>query len=99
MDVAYRLRRDDWQGVERFQLELEAIRCSGGDTVVLQRRDPTYWCRRQGDSLVIRNAAGEELSSAIPPDGTGPAALVDPSHPYVQGLMREAAMALGMVEG
>ncbi|MEA5390734.1 single-stranded-DNA-specific exonuclease RecJ [Cyanobium gracile UHCC 0139] len=99
VDVAYRLRRDDWQGVERFQLELEAIRCSGGDTVVLQRRNRTYWCRRQGDSLVIRNAAGEELRSAIPPDGTGPAALVDPPHPYVQGLMREAAMALGMVEG
>ena len=28
VDVAFRLRRDDWQGVERFQLELEAIRCS-----------------------------------------------------------------------
>ncbi|MBM5821520.1 MAG: single-stranded-DNA-specific exonuclease RecJ [Cyanobacteria bacterium K_Offshore_surface_m2_011] len=99
VDVAYRLRRDDWQGVERFQLELEAIRSSGGDTVVLQRRDRTYWCRRQGDSLVIRNAAGEELRSAIPSDGAGPAALGDPPHPYVQGLMREAAMALGMVEG
>lgn len=98
VDVAYRLRRDDWQGVERFQLELEAIRSSGGDTVVLQRHNRTYWCRRQGDSLVIRNAAGEELRSAFPADGTDPAALADPPHPYVQGLMREAAMALGMVE-
>lgn len=99
VDVAYRLRRDDWQGVERFQLELEAIRCSGGDSVVLQRRDRTYWCRRQGDSLVIRNAAGEELRSAIPPGGADASDPEAPAHPYVQGLMREAAMALGMVEG
>ncbi|MBW4529366.1 MAG: single-stranded-DNA-specific exonuclease RecJ [Aphanothece saxicola GSE-SYN-MK-01-06B] len=99
VDVAFRLRRDDWQGVERFQLELEAIRCSGGDGVVLQRRDRTYWCRRQGDSLVIRNAAGEELRSAIHPDSGTLVASEDPRHPYVQGLLREAAMALGMAEG
>jgi single-stranded-DNA-specific exonuclease len=85
--------------VERFQLELEAIRCSGGDSVVLQRRDRTYWCRRQGDSLVIRNAAGEELRAAIPPGAADVSGPEGPAHPYVQGLMREAAMALGMVEG
>ncbi|MBD2550132.1 single-stranded-DNA-specific exonuclease RecJ [Microcystis elabens FACHB-917] len=99
VDVAYRLRRDDWQGVERFQLELEAIRCSGGDTVVLQRHNRTYWCRRQGDSLVIRNAAGDERRAAIPPGLTDPADSGGHPHPYVQGLLREAAMALGMVEG
>jgi single-stranded-DNA-specific exonuclease len=85
--------------VERFQLEIEAIRCSGGDGVVLQRRDRTYWCRRQGDTVVIRNAAGEELQSVMAP---GAAALIvadAPPHPYVQGLLREAAMALGMGEG
>ena len=85
MDVAYRLRRDDWQGVERFQLELEAIRCSGGDTVVLQRRDRTYWCRRQGDSLVVRNAAGVELHSSTSPE-----------HPYLRALLQDAALALGL---
>jgi single-stranded-DNA-specific exonuclease len=96
VDVAYRLRRDEWQGVERFQLELEAIRCSG-DGVILQRRGRSYWCRRQGDTLVIRNAAGEELRSAV--GGTGPSdAPVDAEdhHPYVRGLLRDAAMALGM---
>jgi single-stranded-DNA-specific exonuclease len=99
VDVAFRLRRDDWQGVERFQLELEAIRCSGGDGVVLQRRDRTYWCRRQGDTLVITNVAGEELRTAIHPDSGALASAADPPHPYVQGLLREAAMALGMAEG
>ena len=99
VDVAFRLRRDDWQGVERFQLELEAIRCSGGDGVVLQRRDRTYWCRRQGDTLVITNGAGEELRTAIHPDSGALATAADLTHPYVQGLLREAAMALGMAEG
>ncbi len=96
VDVAYRLRRDTWQGEDRLQLELEAIRCSGGDAVVLQRRDRTYWCERQGDTLLIRNAAGEELraglAAANPDDAT-------PPHPYVRSLIREAAMALGMVGG
>ncbi len=96
VDVAYRMRRDTWQGEERLQLELEAIRCSGGDAVVLQRRDRTYWCERQGDTLVIRNAAGEELraglTAATPDDTT-------PPHPYLRSLIREAAMALGMVGG
>ncbi len=96
VDVAYRVRRDTWQGEERLQLELEAIRCSGGDAVVLQRRDRTYWCERQGDTLVIRNAAGEELraglTAATPDDTT-------PPHPYLRSLIREAAMALGMVGG
>ncbi len=99
VDVAYRVRRDEWQGVERLQLELEAIRCSGGDGVILQRRDRAYWCRRQGDTLVIRNAAGEELRSSIHPDPCAADDAGEISHPYVQGLLREAAMALGMVGG
>jgi single-stranded-DNA-specific exonuclease len=99
VDVAYRLRRDEWQGVERFQLELEAIR-SSGDAVVLQRRGRTYWCRRQGDSLVIRNAEGEELRSAIAgaaPSDSLPAP--EDAHPYVRALVRDAAMALGVDGG
>jgi single-stranded-DNA-specific exonuclease len=96
VDVAYRLRRDEWQGVERLQLELEAIRCSGGDAVVLQRRDRTYWCQRQGDTLVIRNAAGEELRAGITSETT---IGEEPPHPYLRALIREAAMALGMVGG
>jgi single-stranded-DNA-specific exonuclease len=99
VDVAFRLRRDEWQGVERFQLELEAIR-SSGDAVVLQRRGRTYWCHRQGDTLVIRNAAGQEIRSAPPGGGPpGPEASPEDPHPYVRGLLRDAAMALGMDGG
>jgi single-stranded-DNA-specific exonuclease len=120
LDIAYRLRLDRWQGEERLQLELVALRASGGDEVVLQRRARTYWCRRQGESLLIRNAAGEELCltlalaleacalDACAGDGSAGVASVRDAgelgashpalaHPYVRGLARDAAQALGLI--
>jgi single-stranded-DNA-specific exonuclease len=93
VDVAYRLALNNWQGEERLQLELVGLRPSAGgscgsDEVVLKRRDRTYWCRREGAGLVVRNAAGEELTSA---EGTSHA------HPYVRALIQDAAIALGLV--
>lgn len=89
VDAAYRLRLDRWQGEERLQLELVGLRPAGcpqsGEEVVLQRRQRLYWCRREGSSVVVRNAAGEEIRS----DG-------DQSHPYLRSLLEEAATALGL---
>jgi single-stranded-DNA-specific exonuclease len=92
VDVAYRLRLDRWQGEERLQLELTGIRPSCGEEVVLQRNSRTYWCRRQGEGLVIRNAEGAELVAANASGEFNE----DDRHPYVRALMREAAMALGL---
>ncbi|MFM8605876.1 MAG: single-stranded-DNA-specific exonuclease RecJ [Cyanobium sp.] len=110
LDIAYRLRLDRWQGQERLQLDLVALRASGGDEVVLQRQSRTYWCRRQGESLLIRNAAGEELCVALPlaldaSSGENSAGKESQSghrhpalaHPYVRGLARDAAQALGLI--
>ena len=93
VDVAYRLRLDSWQGEERLQLELVGLRASAGGAVdggevVLQHHNRTYWCRREGAGLVVRNAAGDELTSA---EGASH------DHPYVRALMQEAALALGLV--
>ncbi|MEX0589004.1 MAG: single-stranded-DNA-specific exonuclease RecJ, partial [Cyanobium sp.] len=93
VDVAYRLRQDNWQGQERLQLELVGVRlsstqASGNTEVVLQRRDRIYWCRREGSGLVVRNAAGDELTSA---EGS------NHDHPYVRALIQDAAIALGLV--
>lgn len=85
VDVAYRLQRNRWQGQERLQLELVGLRPHPGAEVVLQRRQRLYWCRRQGEGLVVRNAAGEELCSDSAPD-----------HPYLRALLQDAAMALGL---
>lgn len=95
VDVAYRLRQDHWQGQRRLQLEIAALRASatgldGTGEVVLRRRARTYWCRRQGDGLVIRNAAGAEIHQGLNQE---PA---EASHPYVRALLQDAALALGL---
>ncbi|MFM7086290.1 MAG: single-stranded-DNA-specific exonuclease RecJ [Cyanobium sp.] len=94
VDVAYRLRLDHWQGKERLQLELTALRPRNGEEVVLCRRDRTYWCRQEGPELVIRNAAGQEMRRDQGMPQPGMPATLDP--PSLQGLFREAAMALGL---
>ena len=90
IDVAYRLKLDRWQERERLQLELVGLRPSvtgehGDAEVTLQRGERLYWCRRLGEGLVIRNAAGEELHSTS-----------RPQHPYLRALLQDAATALGL---
>ncbi|MCT0217860.1 single-stranded-DNA-specific exonuclease RecJ [Synechococcus sp. CS-1329] len=87
VDVAYRLRSDNWQGEERLQLELLGLRGSGGGTVLLKQRQRSYWCRRQGDGVLIRNEEGRELHVELP-------ALDQPA--YLLGLIDQAALALGL---
>jgi single-stranded-DNA-specific exonuclease len=85
VDVAYRLRRDRWQGVERLQLDLVALRPSPEGEVMLRRGQRDYWCRRLGDTVVVRNAEGREVMASE-----------SGHHPYVRSLLEEAAMALGL---
>jgi len=87
VDVAFRLRRDRWQGEERIQLELAAVRAGGCGEVVLLRSGRAYRCRRRGDEVVIRNASGEERSGR-PGDAS--------QAPGLRRLLEEAALALGM---
>jgi single-stranded-DNA-specific exonuclease len=74
--------------LELVGVRASATAASGAAEVVLQRRDRTYWCRREGSGLVVRNAAGEELSSAVGEQH---------DHPYVRALIQDAAIALGLV--
>lgn len=87
VDVAYRLRLNRWQGEERLELELVAVRAASSGGVMLRRRERTYWCSRHNDGLIIRNAAGEEVRSGLHDDH---------AHPYLRALVRDAAMALGL---
>ena len=98
LDVAFHLRLNRWQGKDQLQLELRGLRASSSDTLVLQRRERRYLVRREGDTLVIRNAAGEELRGRTSPDEGGVLAVEHPQagHPYVRSLLQEAAMALGL---
>ena len=95
VDVAFQLRLNRWQGQESLQLELRGLRASTSTTLVLRRHQRDYWVRRDGNTVVIRNAAGEELRSLA----NGVELSLDhpqANHPYMRALMRDAAMALGL---
>lgn len=98
LDVAFHLRLNRWQSREQLQLELRGLRASSSEALVLQRRQRRYLVRRDGDALVIRNAAGEELRGR--PSNAGGSELEaehpQAGHPYVRALLQEAAMALGL---
>ena len=53
--------------------------------VLRLRLERRYLVRREGDELVIRNAAGEEMRGNAASSG---------QHPYVRALFQDAAMAL-----
>ena len=93
VDVAYRLVRDHWQGRDRLQLELVGLRPSAEPQapVQLKRQQRTYWCQQQGEMVVVRNAAGQELRQSL--EDLDSAEL---DHPYLRSLLNEAAVALGL---
>lgn len=98
VDVAFQLRLNRWNGTEQLQLELAALRASSGDTVLLERSNRHYWVSRDGDALVIRNAAGDELRGQPDLATSGGFHSNHPNndHPYVQALLQDAAMAMGL---
>jgi single-stranded-DNA-specific exonuclease len=96
VDVAYRLVRDHWQGRDRLQLELVGLRPAAEqhEPVMLLRQQRRYWCTRQGDMVVIRNAEGRELCHPVAELQQEQDAA--PEHPYLRTLISEAAVALGL---
>lgn len=93
VDVAYRLRLDHWQGEERLQLELRALRPSGDEGVVVERSGRRYHCRPDGDDVVIRNAAGEERRLRRTQANGG---VTSGKEAYLQALQQQAQAALGL---
>jgi len=71
VDVAFQLRLNRWNGTEQLQLEVAALRASSGDTLLLERSNRRYWESRDGEALVIRNAAGDELRGLPNPSERG----------------------------
>ena len=96
VDVAFQLKANRWNGQERLQLELAALRSSGGNRLLLQRSNRQYWVQRDGNAVVIRNASGDELRGE--PTDAGAISCSHPSstHPYVQALLQDATMAMGL---
>ena len=91
LDLAFHLVLDSWQGRERLQLELVALRPAAEGRVLLQRGRRLYDCRREGQTVTIRNPEGQELRHVC--DGSSPL----PGHPATAALVHQAAHALGLV--
>ena len=91
LDLAFHLVLDSWQGRERLQLELVALRPAAEGRVLLQRGPRLYDCRREGQTVTIRNPEGQELRHVC----DGSSAL--PGHPATAALVHQAAHALGLV--
>ena len=91
LDLAFHLVLDSWQGRERLQLELVALRPAAEGRVLLQRGRRLYDCRREGQTVTIRNPEGQELRHVC--DGGSPL----PEHPATAALVHQAAHALGLV--
>ena len=98
VDVAFQLRLNRWNGTEQLQLDVAALRASSGDTLLLERSNRRYWVSRDGEALVIRNAAGDELRGLPNPSAVGGISSDHPKgdHPYLQALLQDAAMAMGL---
>jgi len=91
LDLAFHLVLDSWQGRERLQLELVALRPAAAGRVLLRRGPRLYDCRREGQAVTIRNPEGQELRHVC--DGRTPL----PEHPATAALVHQAAHALGLV--
>ena len=95
LDLAFRLRQSYWQGQLRLQLELEALRPSETEAIVLMRGKREYQCEKEGSNLLIRNPEGEELRVAWLDQDR--AANGQSLHPHTLALVQQAAQALGLV--
>jgi len=90
-------------GIEKIAKKLAEEAVEVGIDAVLMRRHRTYWCQREGDGVLIRNDAGEQIlwrnqESNNAADEHGAEQDIRASHPYLQALFRDAAVALGITD-
>jgi single-stranded-DNA-specific exonuclease len=93
VDVAYRLRLDHWQGQERLQLEIIALRVQDDEAVMVHHRGRRYRCWLNAQTVHIRNAQGLEMTFSTPGGGR---AQSEQDHPYLLELQGLAQTALGL---
>ena len=96
IDLAFRLSMNRWQGEERLQLEIVALRAHHS-TMLLQRGQQTYSCeQRDGKQITLTNPDGAQLIVQTGDDGLLQCDDSRASHPYVASLIEEAAIGLGV---
>ena len=95
VDLAFRLSMNRWQGEERLQLEVVALR-NHHSTVELHRAGQRYTCEAiEENGFAITNAAGETLKINLEDDGQLRCDDKRARHAYVSDLIQEATIGLG----
>ncbi len=96
VDVAFELKRNRWQGEERLQLEMKALRrhCS---QLNLHCNGRVYAAQR-GDNqeVVLTNPEGQRIKARVNAKGRLKSKDKGADHPYVVSLLAEAALGLGL---
>lgn len=96
IDVAFRLSMNRWQGEERLQLEIQALRAHHS-TMHLQRGQKTYSCERLDHRQIsLTNPEGAQLMVHTGDNGLLQCDDSRASHPYVASLIQDAAIGLGL---
>ncbi|MCP4972975.1 MAG: single-stranded-DNA-specific exonuclease RecJ [Prochlorococcus sp.] len=96
IDVAFRINVNRWQGEKRLQLEVLALREHRSE-IELKRQGKTYRCsnKKEGE-LVLTNNLGDSLKAKLSEEGILNCSDTRSKHPYVESLIQEASLALGL---
>lgn len=96
LDLAFRIGLNRWNGEERLQLEILALRRHHPE-VQLRRAGQIYICRRSGDQqLELGNQAGEVIRARVDAAGGIRSDDCRVSNTYVSALLQDAAIGLGL---
>ena len=96
VDVAFHLKRNRWQGEDRLQLELKALRkhCS---SLKLNCNGRIYSAERgKNQEVVLTNQEGQRIKALVNANGRVKSKDKSADHPYVVSLLGEAALGLGL---
>ena len=94
-DVAFRINLNRWQGEQRLQLDVKALR-PHSDSITLCRGTNRYTAARNGEGLTLSNDQGRSIEARVPAEE--PLNCRDPlaQNGQVLHLLEEASLALGL---
>jgi single-stranded-DNA-specific exonuclease len=93
--VAFRISLNRWQGEQRLQLDVKALR-PHYDRITLCRGTNHYIATRSGEGLTLSNDQGRTIAAQVPDEE--PLNSEDPlaHNDQVRHLLEEASLALGL---
>ena len=96
IDLAFRINMNHWQGEDRLQMEVVALRAYCPE-INLHRKDKTYRCLidKEGE-MVLVNPKGEVLKAILSSNGKLKCTDSRARNPYIHNLIEEGLIGLGL---